>query len=457
MPIAFLNLSQPPLNLRRVLQLAFLHALRQIRQGPLHAAREATADGSFLFPSRRRAAQHVGFSAARQGDQLGFHFFPHLHPGALQKFAFHPLQLRAGRAHQVLPAPLAQRRQIRFAHDPAVKHPDPPRPSVLAFHHAHDRFQARHIRAVAAEGFVAQGKTFGVDDERDHHLLAVGPMVARVAPLQQRVLLGLAFHVGAGQVVKQHVELGAEQFAIAFLQMALQFRLVGQQPVQTTIQAGVVDLAFRNPQQIIQCRGGIPALLDAQLAAGRTQAVNGQQRRHSRPGYLSGFLIQQVFPEPVQFQPLPQFQTQATSSKLPHPAHPHPSYVRIVLRHLDVRRKQFQLPAFALLVEDRDHLQPVRLRRVVQFAQITQRALTRTVGRADGFDQRPVGVALAILVPMIRSQKHRGDSVTLSTPATRALVYTTSTSQNGRTEDKNLNQSRRAKIIKNRLTVTNLG
>ena len=51
-------------------------------------------------------------------------------------------------------------------------------------------------------------------------------MVARVAALQQGVLLSLAFHVGAGQIVKQHVELSPKQFAVATFQMLLQFRLV---------------------------------------------------------------------------------------------------------------------------------------------------------------------------------------------------------------------------------------
>jgi hypothetical protein len=81
---------------------------------------------SFLRRALERHSTYVSAPPDR-GYQLGFHFFTHLRPGALQKFAFHPLQLQARRAHQVLAASPAQRRQIRFAHDTAVKHPDRPR------------------------------------------------------------------------------------------------------------------------------------------------------------------------------------------------------------------------------------------------------------------------------------------------------------------------------------------
>ena len=190
-------------------------------------------------------------------------------------------------------------------------------------------------------------------------------------------------------------------------------------------------------------------------SVGERQKVTAQAERVA--SRMAGLAMRQ----PAQLQTLPQFQAQARSSELPHPleansAHPQSSHVGIVLRQFDIGRKQFQLPTLALLVEDFNHLQPARLRRVVQLAQITQGPLARTVGCADGFDQRPVAVVLAILVPMIRSQKHRGDGVTLSTPTARGLVYTTSPFQKAQGENKNVNQSPRPKIIKKRPSVTNL-
>lgn len=53
-------------------------------------------------------------------------------------------------------------------------------------------------------------KALHVDHQRNHQLLAVGTMVARVAVLHHGILLRNAFHITADQVVKQHVELGLE-------------------------------------------------------------------------------------------------------------------------------------------------------------------------------------------------------------------------------------------------------
>jgi hypothetical protein len=63
----------------------------------------------------------------------------------------------------------------------------------------------------------------------------------------------------------------------------------------------------------------------------------------------------------------------------------------------------------------------------------------------------------ALFLPMIQSQKHRGDGVMPHAATARGLVYTTSTFQKGRAENKTLSESRAAKIIKNRPIVTNFG
>ena len=82
-----------------------------------------------------------------------------------------------------------------------------------------------------------------------------------------------------------------------------------------------------------------------------------------------------------------------------------------------------------------------RLGRIVQFTQIAKRALSRSVRSADRLHQRPVGVILAVLVPKIRSQKHRRDGdMPCATPA-RGLVYTTPTFQRAGTENKNVARS----------------
>jgi hypothetical protein len=80
--------------------------------------------------------------------------------------------------------------------------------------------------------------------------------------------------------------------------------------------------------------------------------------------------------------------------------------LRIVGRRCDVRGKQFQLVAFAAVVEDVDRLQPPRLGGIIQFAEMTERPLTGAIRRAQRFDERPVGVSLPIFLAMIGAEKH---------------------------------------------------
>ena len=87
-------------------------------------------------------------------------------------------------------------------------------------------------------------------------------------------VMACPLHIRAGQVVEQHIELGSEQLAVSLLEVLLQLRLVRQTPIQATIQARVVDLAFLDPQQIVQRRRWIPALFNCQFAAWRAQPVD---------------------------------------------------------------------------------------------------------------------------------------------------------------------------------------
>src|SRR5207249_8920169 len=91
-----------------------------------------------------------------------------------------PLHLPAGCAHQILPAALADRRQVFLTHDTPIEYPDPACLPIFALHHAQHGFHGRDIGAVAVERLIAERKTFAVDDQGDDHLLAVGTMVTRI-------------------------------------------------------------------------------------------------------------------------------------------------------------------------------------------------------------------------------------------------------------------------------------
>jgi hypothetical protein len=82
---------------------------------------------------------------------------------------------------------------------------------VFALHGLKHLLQGRHISSVALEDFVGERKPFRGDNQRDDDLLAVGPVIARVAALGLLDFLGLAFKVGARQIVKQHIDSGAEE------------------------------------------------------------------------------------------------------------------------------------------------------------------------------------------------------------------------------------------------------
>src|SRR5882724_7317107 len=93
-------------------------------------------------------------------------------------------------------------------------------------------------------------------------------MIARVTATHHRILFRGAFHVGAGQVIEQHIELGSEQLAVALLEMLFQFRLVRQNPVQTPVQA-------------------LSLILPSSISSRSSSAVDGYQRSsiaNSLPG-----------------------------------------------------------------------------------------------------------------------------------------------------------------------------
>ena len=116
-------------------------------------------------------------------------------------------------------------------------------------------------------------------------------------------------------------------------------------------------------------------------------------------------------------------QPEQCGPQLPRPLQPHPldqhlGHLRIVGWRGDLRWKQFQLMPFAGLVEDLDRLQPPRLRRVIQLAEMAERPLAWPIGGADRFNQRPIRVPLAILIPMMRTRRNmRRDGRTHDRPS----------------------------------------
>jgi hypothetical protein len=60
------------------------------------------------------------------------------------------------------------------------------------------------------------------------------------------------------------------------------------------------------------------------------------------------------------------------------------------------------------LVEDVDCLQPPRLRRIIQLAEMTEGSLPGTIRGPHRLDERPIRMSLAVFVAMMRPEKHTG-------------------------------------------------
>ena len=147
--------------------------------------------------------------------------------------------------------------------------------------------------------------------------------------------------------------------------MLLDLSLPWQETIQTAIQPRVVDLAFRDMQQIVQCCGRIPVLLDGQFAAWSTQPVDRQHRCHAGPGNIGDLLVQMSGKKLLQPQLLPQLQSKIAIAKSARAfdanlLHQDTGDTRVVGK-LRIVRKQLQLRTLALLVEGLDGLLPARL------------------------------------------------------------------------------------------------
>jgi hypothetical protein len=136
---------------------------------------------------------------------------------------------------------------------------------------------------IASEHLVAQRKAVEGHNKRDQDLLAIGPMIARVAALRLRVGLRLAFKIGARDVVQQHLVLNRKQLSASPRQMRFERLLVQEQMIKRAIEAILVDLLIPELKQIAKRRAAVPILGNMQLARWRAEPRRHQHGRHLRP------------------------------------------------------------------------------------------------------------------------------------------------------------------------------
>ena len=118
--------------------------------------------------------------------------------------------------------------EILLAHHAAIERPDALGLAITGLHRGDNLLQRRRIVAIAGEHFVTERQPAPRHHQTDADLLAVGPMVARVAALGQRIGVGLALEVRARYVVQQQIVLDGEQLAEPLLEKRLERRLVRQ-------------------------------------------------------------------------------------------------------------------------------------------------------------------------------------------------------------------------------------
>ena len=118
----------------------------------------------------------------------------------------------------------------------AIHHPRAFGLAILLFDLGQELPQCRLVRGVAVHDFVGQWKTIRRDNQRDHDLHAIGTLVAAVAKLPLAIARRIAFEIGTGQIIQQHLEIGLKQIFPALAQEREHRLLVRGELVQTTIQ-----------------------------------------------------------------------------------------------------------------------------------------------------------------------------------------------------------------------------
>ena len=198
----------------------------------------------------RGPGQHVHVLLG--GQPLDLHAIAHLRPRLGQEGLLQLVQPSLGRTHQVARADAAHLGQAVLGGDAAVHHPDAIGSAVAVVDAVQEATEGGAVGGVAAHHLVAQREALGRDDQRDDDLPAVAALVAAVTVLAQivRPPVFVGLEVGAGQVVQQHVEFGAEEFTPTPHEEPVERVLVLHQLVQAAVQRVLLGQGEVRFQQI---------------------------------------------------------------------------------------------------------------------------------------------------------------------------------------------------------------
>ena len=319
----------------------------------------------------------------------------------------------------------AHPRQACLGGDAPVHHPGAIGFAVERLDLLQEVLQGGGVGGIAGQDLIGQRKALGGDDQGDHHLHAVRPLVAAVAEFALALLAPRlspggrrrALEIGAGQVVEQNLEADREEALPTRLQGDEEIRLVSQQLIQAAVQLVDLDQAQVLAQEITDGALLVPLAMQAPLAAGIEQPVEHQRLQHVQPARPLAAGRQLRRPEGVQAQLIPQPSRQPTAAPLPRT--PELQVSQAHLHHFVIRQrrrptlgKQGHLPRHALaLGKHFNGPPPGGLLAVVDLAEIKHLALNHAATtNPTALHKTPGAVHLAVLAPGLAAKKHAPES-----------------------------------------------
>ena len=306
-----------------------------------------------------------------------------------------------------------------FGGNAAVHHKDAPGLTVLRLDLGQEDAQRRVVGRVAGEHLVGERQAFRRHHQGDDDLDAVGALIAAIAEaaLVGLILRRIGFEIGAGQIVKQHIEAGVEEIAPAIDKMAEQGLLVGEEKVMAGIELVGLGEAEVTAEQIGQRALAEPLAMQEPLAAGRNQPVGDQHEQDLLPTRALAAGRQARGEEAVELQLLPQLQGEPAGAPLTRSAKLEAREAqaddgliggRRLAAILGEQRDCLRLGR-AGLVKDLDRPAPGEFLRGIDLAEIEHRPLDDpAVAQPLVLDNAPVAVLLAVLPANCRAQKHDG-------------------------------------------------
>ena len=150
-----------------------------------------------------------------------------------------------------------------------------------------------------------------------------------------------------------------------------------------------------------------------QFAGRLAEAGDGEDRRHRAPGHVFASPLDSCSKKLVQSQHPPQSPGQPDLAEVAWPLQADAAELDqkrlVLLRHVapgGSKSERCRQSRRCFPVQVRTELGPAVLFVRGQFAQVGDNPLPRSFGRAIGLHQRPVGMRLAVLSPLVASEKH---------------------------------------------------